>query len=128
MKLFVENIQVCKKYWSRFYYHEPDGNLSLAYIQTIDGVGRESLFYVYDEDDKPTPTDEQIRLARFLDRCEENNIDVLVTDYYWTHSFIDDSYDKNNQHGFISFAADHGELDYIPSYPDKPYDEDNNDI
>lgn len=141
MRLFVENISKYAKNINPDFIiipqngielitedGEPDGNLSLVYIQAIDGVGQESLFYGYDDDNEPTPIDEQIRLARFLDRCEENNIEVLVTDYCWTHSFIEDSYNKNNQHGFISFAADHRELDHIPSYPDKPYNENNNDI
>ena len=107
---------------------EPDGNLSINYTKALDGVGQESLFYGYDEDNKPTPVDEQIRLSRFLDRCEENNIEVLVTDYCSTHSYVDDSYNKNSQHNFISFAADHRELDHIPSYPVKPYNENSNDI
>ncbi len=141
MRLFVENIsKYAKNHDPNFIVipqngielvtedGEPNGNLSVAYIESIDGVGQESLFYGYEEDNKPTPQEEQIRLIGFLDRMEENGVEVLVTDYCWAHSYVDDSYKRCSQHSYISFAADHRELDNIPSYPEKPYNENNQDI
>ncbi len=107
---------------------EPDGNLSTVYLQSIDGVGQESLLYGHHEDNKATPNPEQEWLHSFLDTVEEKGIEVLVTDYCWTQSYMDDSYNKNNQREYISFAADHRELDNIPAYPIKPYNENENSI
>lgn len=36
---------------------------------------------------------------------------------------MDLSYQKNQARGYVSFAADHRELDNIPSYPGKPFQE-----
>ncbi|GAB4294062.1 MAG: hypothetical protein Kow0068_18960 [Marinilabiliales bacterium] len=59
--------------------------------------------------------------------CETNNVQVLVTDYCSSTSYIDDSYSKNNNYGFISIATER-ELNIIPAYPTKPYNENTNDI
>jgi cysteinyl-tRNA synthetase len=45
----------------------------------------------------------------------------LVIDYFRTPSFVDDSYNKNNALGYISSAADHRQMDNIPTYPPIPY-------
>ena len=107
---------------------EPEGNISTVYLRAIDGVGQESLLYGYHGDNKATPSTERGWLHGFLDTVEGNGIEVLVTDYCWTHSYINDSHNKNNQRGYISFAADHRGLDNIPIYPDKPFNENDNSI
>ena len=107
---------------------EPDGNISYAYLQAIDGVGQESLLYGYEADNKATPDPEREWMHGFLDVIEENEVEVLVTDYCWTQSYMDDSYNKNNQRGYISFAADHRGLDNIPIYPNKPFHENDESI
>jgi len=56
-------------------------------------------------------------MIAFLDIAESNGIEVLVTDYCWTPSLVDDFYTRNAAKGYISFAADHRELDSIPAYP-----------
>lgn len=102
---------------------ESDGNISSAYINAIDGVGQESLLYGYEEDNVATPDLEHEYMTAFLDVVEKNGVEVLVTDYCWTHSFVDSSYNQNNIKDYISFAADHRGLDNIPTYPNKPYNE-----
>ena len=72
-----------------------------AYLNAIDGVGREA------------------RIA-FLDIAKANNVKVLVTDYCSTQTKMADSYAKNANRGYISFAADRRELDQIPAYPEVP--------
>ena len=64
----------------------------------------------------------------FMDIAERNGVEVLVTDYCWTLSLMADSYEKNVAKGYISFAADHRELDNIPYYPEKPYNVNTSDI
>jgi cysteinyl-tRNA synthetase len=107
---------------------EDTGTPALEYIYSIDGVGREDLFYGYDNDNIATPHSEQDYMISFLDTAENNGVEVLVTDYCWTPSYIDDSYNKNADKGYISFAADHRELDNIPAYPATPYHLNTSDI
>jgi cysteinyl-tRNA synthetase len=92
-----------------------------AYIDAIDGAGQEDLFYGYDYDDITTPAVERDYLLSFLDLYESNGVEVLVTDYCSTSGKMDDSYAQSFSRGFISFAADHRDLDIIPVYPAIPY-------
>lgn len=108
---------------------EESGNLYLEdYIKAIDGTGREDLFYGYDEDNEPTPSDESEYLIELLDIAKGNSKVNLVTDYCWTHSYMDNSYQKNYQKGYISFAASSRDLDEIPDYPSTPYNKNNSNI
>ena len=92
-----------------------------TYLSAIDGVGREDLFYGYEADNEPTPVSESAKMMPYLDLAEANGVQVLVTDYCWTHSYVDDSYAQNAARGYISFAADHRDLDDIPPYPQTPH-------
>ncbi len=88
------------------------------YIEAIDGIGQERLFYGYNADDQATTLADRQRLSTFLDRAKDTgNIAILVTDYCATREKIDDSYAKNQAQGYIAFAATHRELDNIPAYP-----------
>lgn len=100
---------------------EKKGTPAAEYLNAINGVGREDLFYGYDEDNVPTPASERNYMLAFMDIAESNSVDVLVTDYCSTQSYMDDSYNQSNTRGYISFAADHRELDNIPAYPPNPF-------
>ncbi len=106
---------------------EPDGNLETEYVSSIDGVGQEDLFYGYEDDNKPTPKDVSDYLNSFLQRIKNEGKKVLVTDYCWDIDKIDDSYQNNNQLGYISIATCR-ELNCIPDYPSSPYNENDDDI
>ncbi|MFQ6608199.1 MAG: endo alpha-1,4 polygalactosaminidase [Fidelibacterota bacterium] len=101
---------------------EETGTPAADYINAIDGVGREDLFYGYDDDNEPTSAVDKDYMLAFMDIAENNGVEVLVTDYCWTPSYMDDSYAQNAAKGYISFAADHRELDNIPDYPATPHD------
>lgn len=107
---------------------EEDGAVCLSYLNAIDGVGREDLFYGYDNDDMATPTGEINYMISFLDVCENNGIEVLTTDYCWTQSKMDDSYTQNFTKNYISFAAPERELNIIPDYPASPNNVNSNNI
>ena len=107
---------------------EPDGVLDTAYIHSFDATGREDMFYGYSKDDEATATEESNRLVALCELCEKNGISVLATDYCSSESNIDDSYQKNAQHGFISFAAPKRSLSVIPNYPSRPFNENLDDI
>ena len=105
-----------------------DGALSVSYLAAIDGIGREALFYGYEEDNVPTPDSEREYMTGFLDLAEENAIQVLTIDYCWEQAFIDSSYQQNSARGYISFAANRRGLDTIPPYPVTPYNINSQDI
>lgn len=103
---------------------EAGGTLQTAYISAISGVGREELFYGYDNhDDMPTPAADRDNWLSLCTIAKNNGLRVLTTDYCYTNSKVQDSYLRNFQQGFISFAATHRELDNIPG--GTPYNENN---
>ncbi len=104
-------------------FENNNGNrtLAVAYMDAIDGVGREDLLYGYNDDNVATPISERDYFISFMDIAETNGVEVLVTDYCSTRSFVDDSYNQNAARGYISFAADHRDLDNIPAYPLNPF-------
>jgi cysteinyl-tRNA synthetase len=107
---------------------EPDGIPAFNYLNAIDGIGREDLFYGYDLDNVATSKEDTDYMMAFLNIAKNNTLKVLVTDYCSTPSYIDNSYNKNFNNGFISFGADSRELDRIPTYPGTPYNVNLNDI
>ncbi len=108
--------------------NDNEGLPDMTYINSIDGIGQEDLFYGCDADDQATPAEENEWLRGFLDIAKNTgSVKILVTDYCHTPSKMDDSYSKNSSHGYISFAADHRELDNISTYPAHIYNE-NSDV
>lgn len=105
-----------------------EDSVSMDYLEAIDGVGREDLFYGYNYDDVATPESDKNYMISFLDVCENNSVEVLTTDYCWTHNKMDDSYLQNNLKSYISFAAPDRELNLIPDYPAQPYSENTNNV
>jgi len=107
---------------------EPDGSLATSYIDAIDGVGQEDLFYGYTNDDEATPTTENQYLASFLSRLMIVQKRVLVTDYCSTPLKMDDSYALNRSKQYISFAASDRDLSVIPAYPSPIFAENSNNV
>jgi len=108
---------------------DDEGSAQMDYINAIDGIGQESLNYGYSEDDQVTPTADNQWMQTFLDMAKNNGtVKIMVTDYCSTQSKMDNSYSVNNSKGYISFAADHRELDNIPSYPTPIYGENSDTI
>lgn len=107
---------------------DDEGSPEMDYINAIDGIGQESLNYGYSADDHETPTTENQWMKTFLDMAKNNGtVQIMVTDYCSSHSKMDNSYAVNHLNNYLSFAADHRELDNIPNYPTPIYNE-NSDI
>ena len=100
---------------------EPGGAVNGAYRDALDGQAREDLYFGYLADNEPTPPSEAAWMEAFLDLAESEGLEVLVTDYCWTASYVDSSYAWSEERGYISFAADSRELDGIPGYPAQPW-------
>ncbi len=107
---------------------ESDGTPSEDYLGALDATGRESMFYGYYNDDEATPAEDRDHLLGLCLLCEQYGVEVLSTDYCFTHSKMDDSYLVNEQYEFVSFAADERELNSIPNYPASPYNENDSNI
>jgi cysteinyl-tRNA synthetase, unknown class len=104
---------------------ELTSSLSSGYLNAIDGQGREDLFYGYDTDDELTREEDKNYLIGYLDKLKQNGKVVLVTDYCATPAKMNSSYVQNNQKGYVSFAANHRDLDNIPTIPSPIYQENN---
>ena len=107
---------------------EEKGTPESKYLAAIDANGQEDLFYGYDNDDAATPAADNAYLISYLDISKDAGNKILVTDYCSTHSKMDDANSKNAQKGYISFAADHRELDNIPNHPNPIVSENASDI
>jgi len=107
---------------------EADGRVMAEYILSLDGSGRESMFYGYYADDQATPAEDREHLLDLCRLCEEYDVEVLATDYCSSPSKMDNSYLTNNNNNFISFAADDRELSQIPDYPAVPYQQNNENV
>ena len=84
------------------------------YFNAIDGTGREDLYYGYDTDNVATSEADTAEMVELCNRFKIAVKTVLVTDYCWDRSKVDDSYTKNNNKGYISFAAPARELNEVP--------------
>jgi cysteinyl-tRNA synthetase len=103
----------------------PDHN----YIAAIDGVGQEELWYGYDNnDDVLTPEPDHSDLRGMCAFARVQGLKVMVTDYCSSHPKMDDSYTKNLSDNFVSFTANHRELDNIPDYPALPFQVDSGSV
>jgi cysteinyl-tRNA synthetase, unknown class len=105
-----------------------NGILEFKYLQSIEGSGREDLFFGYNADNVETPFTEKKQMLGLCALCKESGVDVLVIDYCTNPSNIDSSYSLNHQHGFVSFAAPERNLNVIPNYPTKPYNENSSSV
>jgi len=101
------------------------GNPHVEYLNAIDGNGQEDLFYGYDNDDQATPSETTIYLQDLLNISKAFGNTILVTDYCSSENKMSNSYILNNNKGYISFAANHRELDNIPNFPSPIYNENN---
>lgn len=141
MRLFVQGISQYAKGLNDEFIVIPQNGIELVtengeatgipaddYINSIDAVGREDLFYGYNSDNVATPLSESTYLLNFLEICLQKDVVVLTTDYCRDHSNMDDSYSQNAGYGFISFAAPERELNVVPDYPAAPYNVNADDV
>lgn len=99
------------------------GKLSTSYLDAIDGNGQEDLLYGYISDDIATSGNDTNYIKSFLNVSKNAGNKILITDYCSTQSKISDSYTRNNLSGYVSFAANQRELNSIPNFPAKIYNE-----
>ncbi len=93
----------------------------LEYLEAINGLGRDYLYYGYFGVDVLTPYYINGDILGFLEKIFIYEKPTLITDYCVTPDKIDDSYSRNENNGFISYAAPTLELDRPAEYPSPPY-------
>jgi cysteinyl-tRNA synthetase len=90
------------------------GTPDTAYLNAIDGVGQEEVYYGYNNvDDATTPTADRNAYLKMLRYAERKGKHALVTDYCYTPAKVTASYTNNFNQGFISYVATQRELDII---------------
>ncbi len=91
-----------------------------SYLDAIDGIGQEDLFYGYEGDDKATPGSVRRLNIGLLDVFKKAGRSVWVIDYCHTKRKVDTSIRENTLRGYIPFPAPERELNTIPKYPPGP--------
>ncbi|PKD16975.1 hypothetical protein APR41_05925 [Salegentibacter salinarum] len=99
---------------------------ALEYLNAINAVAQEDLFYGYPKLNKITPKADNTYLRKYLDLAKDKGKQVLVTDYSSNFKLMKKSYRLNEENNYISFAAPSRKLDQIPAYP--VFNENNKDI
>lgn len=94
---------------------DEDGSPVMEYLNAIDGNGQEDLFFGYDEDNQPTPSEDNAYLRGLLNISKDAGKTILVTDYCSTPQKMASSYQQNAAAGYISFAAPERALNVIPA-------------
>ena len=103
---------------------EENGSPVMEYLTAITGIGQESLLYGYAADDQATPLEARNWTQSFLDLAHDSaGVVIMVIDYCYTPNRMSESYTWNSNQDYISFAADHRELDNIPFYPTSIWNE-----
>lgn len=102
------------------------GQPHLPYLNAIDANGQEDLFFGYDEDDIATSAQDNAYLRKLLDVSKDAGNVILVTDYCFTPSKVESSYNQNMNAGYVSFGANERELNAIPTFPNPIHQENSN--
>ena len=124
MQKFVENISayakglktgfiVIPQNGSELIYNETDKSLGVrsSYINAIDGVGIEELFY----DWQGKKITDDARLNRLIKIKTDYSLPIMVSDYV-RNTVPQSSIDLNEVHGFLAFPRINGNYDYFYHY------------
>ena len=98
---------------------------SRKYINAIDGISQEGLFYGYENDDLATPQSISTHFKSYLDVFKNHGKTILITDYCTSALNVTNSYISNDQLGFVSFSANQRYLTSIPTFPNPIFNENN---
>ncbi len=76
-----------------------------AYLNAVDGIGQEDMYYGYEDDGEPTPDDVITELESVLDAFVEADKWVLLTAYTTDPDQIADHYTRARERDYIPFAT-----------------------
>ena len=75
------------------------------YLDYVDGIGQEDIYYGYDEGGVATPASVTAELERRLDRFGERGKLVLTIDYATAVDSADDAYARSIANGYVPFVT-----------------------
>ncbi len=87
-----------------------------AYLDSVDGIGHESVYYGYEEDDVMTPPDVTAWTESQLDLFADAGKLVLTIDYATTQAHVDETYARSQAQGYLPFCTVR-ELDQLTINP-----------
>ena len=87
-----------------------------AYLNSVDGIGQESIYYGYSGDDVMTPPAATAWLEEHLDMFKNSGKLVLTLDYATIPAHVDDAYAKSQAQGYVPFCTVR-ELDQLTINP-----------
>jgi len=87
-----------------------------GYLDDVDGIGQEDVYYGYDGDDVMTPPAVTAELEEVLDLFKNTGKLVLTVDYATTPAHVDDAYAKSQARGYVPFITVRG-LDQLTIHP-----------
>lgn len=102
-----------------FKYTDIEEGLDESYVNAIDGLGVEELFY----DGSLNVDDERIEM---LDIAKDK-LQVMIADFVSDDTDISDAYQRSADKGYIAFSRSSGNYDY-KDIPGNPYNENDDDI
>jgi cysteinyl-tRNA synthetase len=76
-----------------------------GYLDHLDGIGQEDIYYGYEDDDQMTPPSVTSELESHLDAFLAAGKLVLTVDYATTPAHIDDAYGKSKGNGYVPFCS-----------------------
>jgi cysteinyl-tRNA synthetase len=80
-------------------------NLAPPYLNSVDGIGQEDIYYGYEEDDVMTPPEVSAELEEHLDLFKSAGKLVLTVDYATTPAHINDAYARSLAKGYVPFVT-----------------------
>ena len=98
---------------------------SRNYLNAIDGISQEGLFYGYEYDDLATPLTISNHFKSYLNISKNYGKTILITDYCMAASNVTNSYFENDQMGYVSFSANQRYLTSIPTFPNPIFHQNN---
>ena len=76
-----------------------------SYLNSIDGIGQEDIYYGYDADDVMTPPAVTAELESYLDIFKNAGKLVLTVDYATTPAHVDEAYAQSQAKGYVPFVT-----------------------
>ncbi|MBN2007675.1 MAG: endo alpha-1,4 polygalactosaminidase [Anaerolineae bacterium] len=110
MRDFIAAIRAHARERDADFYIFPQNSAELAglvdgYLDIVDGIGQEDIYYGYDDDDVMTPPGVTAEIEADLDVFRDAGKLVLTVDYATTRAHIDDAYGKSQSHGYVPFVT-----------------------
>lgn len=79
-----------------------------AYMDALDGIGQEDIYYGYENDNEPTPPTVTAELEGYLDLYVAAGKLVLTidyADYRVVQAYVDDAYTRSQARGYVPFCT-----------------------